>query len=89
MSIEMEFDPQAEAERARTEAQEALARARHLIEQSRTFFLNPSAEPDFVGIAPLSHQGEPPPAGEAAETVILRDEVDAKLPPADLPRLSA
>ena len=39
MSIDLEYDPSAEAEHARAAARDAVARARRIVERSRTLLL--------------------------------------------------
>jgi len=95
MSIDMNFDPQAAAERARAEADEALRRARELVERSRAFLLAPTALASGSGDGLLrasltgADADEQALSGEADQAIILADVSDAQLPPADLPRLSA
>jgi len=53
MSIDLEYDPSAEAEHARAAARDAVARARRIVERSRTLLLNqPAAGPDQAPAEP-------------------------------------
>jgi hypothetical protein len=99
VSFELNFDRMAEAERARVEAEEAVLRARVLVEKGRAFLLDPcritenEQEERLIEVELVSAASEPVVAtsasGEADQTVILKDAIDANLPPAVLPCQSA
>ena len=99
MSCELNIEPIAEAERARVEAEAAVLRARALVEKSRVFLLSPGSVPtnqqedSLTQAEPVSATSAPVVAtsasGETSQTVILKDAIDANLPPAVFPRQSA
>ena len=99
MSFELNIDPIAEAERARVEAEAAVLRARALVEKSRAFLLSPGSvaqseqEESLVEVEPVSEASgrvvATSASGAAAQTVILKDALDANLSSPVLPLQSA